>query len=176
METKSYLEIKTPISSDAQWLCELKKTVHGVNWQNGFYHITVAFFNEMDEMQIGETKQIIDSVIKQSNAQQLSIDSINAFTTKGGATHVIYTTSSRPKANLMQLINLVRQQLIEASINVEPDFKLHITLGRISSDKISLGNLQHKLSTVSIPSFNLNLSEFEYRYFRGSSIQKWHLE
>ena len=29
METKSYLEIKTPISSDAQWLCELKKTVHG---------------------------------------------------------------------------------------------------------------------------------------------------
>ena len=45
---KTYLEIKVPISYNAPWFSELRKALKDmpVHWQNGYYHITMAFLDE----------------------------------------------------------------------------------------------------------------------------------
>ena len=178
MEIKSYLEIKTPISAKARWMDELHGLLHNipVNWQNGNYHITIAFLDKMNDEKRTEAKRLIDGVLAGTKAQRLTIDKVSAFTTKDGSAHIVHAASSCPDENLMELINEIRQRLANGNFQMEPDFKLHITLGKAPSDKITLAELHQKLATLTMPAFTLNLTELEYRCFRASSIKKWHLE
>ena len=47
---KNYIELKIPVQRNAQWyreLCDAMQEEHiPVRWQNGFYHITVAFVHD----------------------------------------------------------------------------------------------------------------------------------
>ena len=178
MEIQSYLEIKTPISTNARWMDELHGLLHNipVRWQNGYYHITIAFLDKMDEEKRAEAKRLIDGVLAGTKAQRLTIDKVSAFTTKDSSTHIVHAASSCPDENLMELINEIRQRLTNGSFQIEPDFKLHITLGKVSGDKITLAELHQKLATLTMPAFTLNLTKLEYRCLRASSIKKWHLE
>ena len=178
MEIKSYLEIKTPISAKARWMDELHGLLHNipVMWQNGNYHITIAFLDKMNDEKRTEAKRLIDGVLAGTKAQRLTIDKVSAFTTKDGSAHIVHAASSCPDENLMELINEIRQRLANGNFQMEPDFKLHITLGKAPSDKITLAELHQKLATLTMPAFTLNLSKLEYRCLRASSIKKWHLE
>lgn len=59
MKTKSYLEIKVPISFDAPWFCELREALKEipVRWQRNYYHITMAFIN--DTQHLSEVESIM---------------------------------------------------------------------------------------------------------------------
>ena len=54
-------------------------------------------------------------------------------------------------------------------------FKPHVTLGRVSAEKVSLDQLRSVLRTVSQPIFNCILNEAEHRYFKGDKIKTWKL-
>ena len=47
---KNYLELNIPFQRNAQWYRELSDAMQDeripVRWQNGFYHITVAFIHD----------------------------------------------------------------------------------------------------------------------------------
>ncbi len=45
---KTYLELQVPLSTDAPWLQELRQALRPspVQWQQGFYHITMAFIDD----------------------------------------------------------------------------------------------------------------------------------
>ena len=180
METESYLELKVPISNNAMWQHELRKKLSGVpvKWQNAHYHITVAFFKKMGKEQLMSAANIIDGILVGGETLNLTIDKLDAFTTKSADMHIIYATSSEPDSKLDGIIKEVRNKLLASKFDIE-EFKLHITLGRVSVDKISLKDLQSIISTVEMPSFTLKLSEFEYRKFRKNykpTIKEWFLK
>ena len=45
---KTYLEIQVPLDYDHPWLAELRAACSHipVRWQNGFFHITMAFIDD----------------------------------------------------------------------------------------------------------------------------------
>ena len=55
-------------------------------------------------------------------------------------------------------------------------FKPHVTLGRVSAEKVSLDQLQNVLHSIKHPAFNCILNEAEHRYFRGDKIKTWKLK
>jgi 2'-5' RNA ligase len=54
-------------------------------------------------------------------------------------------------------------------------FKPHVTLGRVSAEKVSLDQLQNALQSIKQPAFNCILNEAELRYFRGDKIKTWNV-
>ena len=177
METESYLELKVPISNNAMWQHELRKKLSGVpvKWQNAHYHITVAFFKKMGKDQLMSAANLIDGILAGREALNITIDKLDAFTTKSGDMHIIYATSSEPDSKLDGIIKEVRNKLLASKFDIE-EFKLHITLGRVSVDKISLKDLQSIISTVEMPSFSLKLSEFAYRKYQNPTIKEWSMK
>ena len=54
-------------------------------------------------------------------------------------------------------------------------FKPHITLGRVSTEKATLEQLQAALGTIEPPAFSCLLTEAEHRYRSGDCIKTWKL-
>ena len=106
----------------------------------------------------------------------ITIDKLDAFTTGDGASHIIYLTSTQVPSPILTLAEDVRT--LADSMNANYDkrtFKTHITLGRVSADKVSLEHLQSTLHKIAQPTFRCILNEAEHRYFRGDKIKTWKL-
>lgn len=56
---------------------------------------------------------------------------------------------------------------------MEPDFRLHVTLGMISTEEVTIEDATEVAENIEVPPFTLLLNEAEYRYFRGESIRSW---
>lgn len=157
---KSYIELQVPLRNDAQWFEELrtKMSEQGVNvrWQNDFYHITVVFVNEIVKQPNIHAFAPIYKCLSYKAAPHLTFDTLDAFTSKSGE-HIVYLTSSCPSEEIREFVNNIRKTIDEAGWIYEPDFLLHVTLGRISSKLISLEELKKLISQVSMPSFTLQL-------------------
>ena len=74
---KSYLEIKVPISFDAPWFCELRTALKDipVYWQNGYYHITMAFLDETRNLP--EVEAIMHKYLDNANAVSITFDKLD---------------------------------------------------------------------------------------------------
>ena len=81
---KSYLEIKVPISYNALWFAELRKALKDmpVHWQNGYYHITMAFLG--DTRNLPEVEAIVHSYLDNANAVSMTFKKLDEFTTNNG--------------------------------------------------------------------------------------------
>lgn len=174
---KSYFEIKVPIDNNALWFHELKRAMKDVpvRWQNDFYHITIAFLYDMPDVVVEKLAKTIGEIIKRKQSFNLTLDRLSAFTTQSGDIHIINITSSTDKTSAMSLIEEVREEIIKGGYDIEQDFRLHITLGRVGANAISLSELSDKISKVIIKPFDIKLSEIDYREFRGRTISQWQL-
>ena len=78
---KTYLEIKVPISYDALWFAELRKALKDipVHWQNGYYHITMAFLDETRNL--AEVEAIMHKYLDNANAVSITFDKLDVFST-----------------------------------------------------------------------------------------------
>lgn len=171
---KSYLEIKVPLEVNEYWLKELKESLSdvGVHWQNGFYHITVAFIvNTIDKDIV--TSIIDDHLVNQRFSYILTLDCIDAFTIKGGQTHIIHMASSQIPIELSDWISSIRKDLTFSGVDIEPDFKFHVTLGRVPASNLRLDELRNRISSFDSIPITIETNCLEYREFRGNSIKKW---
>jgi 2'-5' RNA ligase len=169
---KSYLEIKVPISYNAQWFTELRKALKDipVHWQNGYYHITMAFLDETRNL--SEVEAIMRSYLDNANAVSMTFNKLDVFTTNNGMKIVHLTTDSIPE-KFQTLVNNIRNDIsANTSTSILSDFRLHVTLGRITESEADIDDIGFLIDEIDFMPINLTLNEVEYRVFRGRSIYK----
>lgn len=173
---KTYLEIKVPISYNAPWFSELRKALKDmpVHWQNGYYHITMAFLDETRN--IPEIEAIMHSYLDNANAVSITFNKLDVFTTNSGMKIVHLTTDSIPD-DFQNLVNNIRNDISgNTSTSILSDFRLHVTLGRISMPEADIDDIGFLIDEVDFSPFTLTLDEVEYRVFRGKSIYNHRLK
>ena len=167
---KTYLEIKVPISYDAFWFSELRKALKDVpvHWQNDYYHITMAFLD--DTRNLPEVKAIMRSYLDNANAVSMTFNKLDVFTTNNGMKIVHLTTDSIPD-NFQKLVNNIRNDIsANTSTSILSDFRLHVTLGRITESEADIDDIGFLIDEIDFKPFSLTLNEVEYRVFRGRSL------
>lgn len=172
----TYLSINVPVDTEAQWYNSLTRVLDGVGvrWQNAHYHITLAYLDETPEgVDIG---YVIDKKMYGMAAPSLTFDKLDAFTSGSGKEHIIYLTVSDIPESFSSWVEEIRKDIVAAGGVIKSGFKLHVTLGRVDVDKISLEELQDRINNVHIPSFSLRLSELEYMVPKVHKLLKgWRL-
>ena len=168
---KSYLEIKVPISFDAPWFSELRTALKDipVYWQNGYYHITMAFLDETRNLP--EVEAIMHKYLDNANAVSITFDKLDVFSTWSGLFIVHLTATHIPEA-FQSLTNEIRNEIALTGSKIQSDFRLHVTLGRISEPKAEVDDIGFLIDEVNFLPLSLTLNEVEYREFRGRSIYK----
>ena len=161
----NYLKIKVHIYKDAEWFKELRKKLSNrgkqVKWQRkGTFHQTLVFIH--DDTCVGKLKKAFPKMLQEHKPFTLTINKLDAFTAgKEHKEHIIYLTSTLPSTEMKAIADDARA-LVKKVKHDEREFKLHITLGRIPANAISLSEMQ----TV------CQLSHVEYRYKNKTGIKK----
>ena len=114
-------------------------------------------------------------MIATHEAFTMTLDKIDAF---AASKHVIYLTASQPSLELNNLIDELRAEANQLHANIRPDFRLHITLGKVDSTAASIEQVQDLTGSIDVPAFNVRVNELEYQYLDHSmpSIGKWCLK
>ena len=174
---KNYLELKIPIQRNAQWYRELCDAMQEeripVRWQNGFYHITVAFLH--DDNHVKELRDTFAQILSVRQAPSITLDKLEAFATQRGKEIVINLEPLHPSEELLALINEIRTAAINSGSQISKDFFIHITLGRIDAQDVTLDEVKDVISSIDFEPLKVSIREAEYRYFRGVTINRWTL-
>ena len=171
---KSYLEIKVPISFDDYWFRELRDLLDGVDirWQRGYYHITMAFLDfAPDHVNLVPG---LNNILDDAVAPTLTFDKLDAFAS-GYHRQVIHLTTTDAPQDFLALVEDVRRYFKTKGCEIQSDFKLHVTLGRVQDARMNVRKLQDIISQVDLPTFTMELTEVEYRIFRGKTLGLWKL-
>lgn len=169
---QTYIEIEVPLRQSAEWMGELKQVMQEayvpVRWQNGYYHITLAFLDRVPSRE--EVISIINRHLESFEVPELTFDKLDAFGKSSGG-GVLFLTSTAVPENFMRMVDALRQDLEAAGCVIESDFKLHVTLGRVDRDaRVDAERLRELAGSVDVPSFSLRLKTVNYREFRGRTL------
>jgi 2'-5' RNA ligase len=172
---KSYLELKVPIRYVDSWFAELRELLDGVNvrWQRDYYHITMVFLDYApDNVNLvpGLSERLEDAV-----APTITFDRLDAFATGGGHKQVIHLTTSHVPEDFLALVQDIRRYMKGKGCDIQSDFRLHVTLGRVQDPRTNLRQIKEAISQVDLPDITLDLSNVEYRVFRGKTLGQWRL-
>ncbi len=172
---KSYLELKVPIRYVDSWFAELRELLDGVNvrWQRDYYHITMVFLDYApDNVNLvpGLSERLEDAL-----APTITFDRLDAFATGGGHKQVIHLTTSHVPEDFLALVQDIRRYMKGKGCDIQSDFRLHVTLGRVQDPQTNLRQIKEAISQVDLPDITLDLSNVEYRVFRGKTLGQWRL-
>ena len=179
MKKDNYIEIEVPINGRSSWMDELHSELrrYGVKWQNGFYHITMAFIHNSTDEERQAITDIVDDVIAGQNAFPMTFGELDAFTTRGKRTHVIYLRPTESNTAFNQMVNTLRSRISEVTTEMEPDFRLHVTLGRVDASNVTLQELKKAIAFIDAPEEDIVLRKVNHQIFKeyGKSIKIWNL-
>ncbi len=172
---KSYLELKVPIRYVDSWFAELRELLDGVNvrWQRDYYHITMVFLDYApDNVNLvpGLSERLEDALVP-----TITFDRLDAFATGGGHKQVIHLTTSHVPEDFLALVQDIRRYMKGKGCDIQSDFRLHVTLGRVQDPRTNLRQIKEAISQVDLPDITLDLSNVEYRVFRGKTLGQWRL-
>ena len=187
IKNEHFLEIRIPLKRDAQWAewaknlrSKIKDAGIPLRWQLFHHHMTILFLD--DDHCVNELTQRFDRLVTPLSAFPITIDKLGAFTTGNGMDHIIYMTATQVPSQISILAQEARTQAdgLNANYDKRP-FKPHITLGRVSTGRASLDQLQAVLRAIQVPAFNCQLTEAEHRYrdharlLKNPIIKAWKL-
>ena len=171
----NYLELIIPLRQSAKWFVNLRKAMAEakipVKWQPGGFHLTVAFIS--NDRSVKALSIAFDKQLSGREAPVQTFDKVNAFIAKTGSEIIIHLTSTQLSPSLRSLVDSLRKDAFDAGADIENDFILHVTLGRIDAKKATLEQVRRIVESIQVPPFTLLLQKAEYRYFRGKSVQRW---
>lgn len=171
---KSYIEIKVPIRFEDSWFRQLRDLLDGVDirWQRGYYHITMAFLDfapDKVNMILG-----LNGILDDAVAPVITFDMLDAFAS-GYHRQVIHLTTTEAPEEFLDMVKQIRQYFLAKGCKIQSDFKLHVTLGRVQDPKMNVRKLKDIISQVDLPTFTMELTDVEYRVFRGKTLGLWKL-
>lgn len=171
---KSYIEIKVPIRFEDSWFRQFRDLLDGVDirWQRGYYHITMAFLDFAPDKvnMIPGLNGILDDAV----APVITFDMLDAFAS-GYHRQVIHLTTTEVPEEFLDMVEQIRQYFLAKGCEIQSDFKLHVTLGRVQDPKMNVRKLKDIISQVDLPAFTMELTDVEYRVFRGKTLGLWKL-
>ncbi len=171
---KSYIEMKVPIRFEDSWFRQLRDLLDGVDirWQRGYYHITMAFLDFAPDKvnMIPGLNGILDDAV----APVITFDMLDAFAS-GYHRQVIHLTTTEVPEEFLDMVEQIRQYFLAKGCEIQSDFKLHVTLGRVQDPKMNVRKLKDIISQVDLPTFTMELTDVEYRVFRGKTLGLWKL-
>ncbi len=170
----TYLELKVPITFEDSWFRELRDVLDGVNvrWQRGFYHITMAFLDfAPDGVNLVPG---LNNLLEDEMAPTITFDKLDAFAS-GYHRQVIHLTTTDAPYDFMALVEDIRRYFTSKGCKIQSDFKLHVTLGRVQDERMNVPKLKNIISQVDLPTFTMELTDVEYRVFRGKTLGLWKL-
>ena len=176
--SENYLEFKIPVR-EPRWLSNLAldmlREKISVCWQNAFYHITIVFVH--DDTHILELQKAFDRVLTNRKAPRIEVDKLDAFQTQNGKEIILCLAPSQPTEELIALIKDLLDAAKATGANINPSFRIHITLGRIKTEEISLEQIQKILDTVTIKPIKTTIRDVTYLYrsFGHKPIAQWTL-
>ena len=91
-----------------------------------------------DNKHIKELLSAFDKMLDNHEVPVLVLDELGVFTTRGGHQYVVYLTSSKPPMKVTSLIECLRGEAMSIGANIDPDFRLHISLGGIDAQAYSI--------------------------------------
>ena len=177
---QTYLQFLVPLDRRARWYRALKAAlggVRGTRWQDGHFHVTVAFINdEVDVAGAGKLAEVMDGELAGMAAPVLTFDTLEAFTTQGGGMHIVYLTASRVPNEWAAFVDRQRAKLIGLGYHLGP-FQLHVTLARVPAGSIDLEELRAGLVRIDVPKMSLALTKVDYRFYREFkwAVREWTL-
>ena len=166
---KTYLEIKVPIYYSAPWFSELSKVLKDmpVLCHTGFYLLTLAFI--YNNQHLSDVEAIMHKYLDHAHPVNITFDKLDVFTAGNGMKIVHLGTNNIPEG-FQTLVDDIRRDISCTNSNIQSDFKLHVTLGRISEPEASIDDVGFLIDEIDFMPFTLTLNEVEYRVFRGRSI------
>lgn len=175
----NYLELKVPIRQNAVWFVKLREAMAAahipVKWQNrGTYHITVAFIK--GDEQVEALRAAFERHLNDCDAPSLTFDEVNVFEAKNEPNFIVNLTSSRPSPEFVNFVDTLRQEISTLDAEIESEFKLHVTLGRIDVASTSLEEVKKLADSIQVPPFTLLLKDANYRYYQGGVIHQWKMK
>ena len=171
MKLKSYLEIKVPITFEDSWFVKLRESLKDmpVFWQRNFYHITMVFID--DTQYLVNVESIMQKYLDSAKPVSITFDKLDVFTATNGMLIVNLTATEIPE-DFQTLVDDIRCDVSCTNSNIQSDFKLHVTLGRITEPEVDIDDVGFLIDEIDLTPFTLTLNEVEYREFRGRSIYK----
>ena len=157
---KSYLEVQVPIQKNASWFNELRMALSGipVRWQDGFYHITMAFLNETPANV--DLRPLLEKHLDRAFAPTLIFDKLDVFTTASGM-FILYLTTTHVPESFREQVDAIRDDMKTVGCRIQSDFMLHVTLGRVRKDIVDLTSLKQLIDGVIVPPFTLSLTDLQ---------------
>ena len=140
-----------------------------VIWQRDYYHITMAFID--DTQHLPEIETIMQKYLDSAKPVSIIFDKLDVFTATNGMLIVNLTATEIP-AEFQALVDDIRCDVSCTNSNIQSDFKLHVTLGRITEPEADIDDVGFLIDEIDLTPFTLTLDEVEYRVFRGRSIYK----
>ena len=80
---------------------------------------------------------------------------------------IVFLTSSAPSERFMSLVESLRSEVEKIGANMESNFRLHITLGRIKARLASLEQVEEVVKKIDVPPFTLTLQDAEYKFTKS---------
>ena len=122
-----------------------------------------------------ELLDAFERILSKQTPLSLTLDKVDAFVTQSNEEIIVNITSKSPSKEFVALMDKLRTEAKNVVGDIESEFRLHITLGRIDSSKASIEQVRRITDSITVPSFDLSLKEAEFRFYRGSTIRKWGL-
>ena len=176
----SYIQFHVPLDRRARWYRALKAAlggVRGTRWQDGHFHVTVAFINdEVDVAGARKLAAVMGGELAGMAAPVLTFDTLEAFTTQGGGMLIVYLTASRVPDEWAAFVDRLRAKLIGFGCHLGP-FQLHVTLVRVPAGSIGLEDLRRRIGRVDAPELSSTLAKADYRFYREFkwAVREWTL-
>lgn len=176
MSRQTLLKFDVPLSQDSRWYTDLQQAflsagIH-VDWQSGGFHVTAIFM--YDDTHKEKLKTLFEDIISHHVAPELTFDKLDAFKGNKSGKHIVNLTSTIPSREFKTLINKLRTAAIEAGALLE-DYRLHVTLGRISGKTTSLDTVKNVLSSICFETVSVTPKKAIFKYFDGGIIASWEL-
>lgn len=173
---QSYLQLLVPLDRRAGWYRAVERALGRVKPQEGHFHITVAFINDVIDL-VGAKKVvgILDEALAGMTAPTFVFDTVDAFRAENGEKYIVNLTASRVPEGWEAFVDRVRSRLSSAGYHLG-SYRLHVTLARVPVECIGLEALQARLARIAVPPMSLTLTKADYR-FRGAEegIGEWPL-
>ena len=175
---QSYIEIKVPLRSNAQWIAELKRAfrIAGIKvaWKiPGHPHLTLAFIDETPD--VDAVVKGVEPCLSKAKAPIIKYDRLNVFRAQSGTKYVINLTTSAVPEGFQCLVNNIRETLEQTGAVMRSKFLFHVTLGEVAVGNANITQIQNVISSVVLPDFSLTLRNVNFMEFRGKRtiFAKW---
>ena len=85
---------------------------------------------------------------------------------------IVYLGTNNIPEGFQTLVENIRRDISCTHSSIQSDFKLHVTLGRITEPEADIDDVGFLIDEIDFKPFSLTLNEVEYMVFRGRSIYK----